>query len=105
MENKQITVESFVDLADYNGYHDELVKLYNYIKTDNEDEYVIGFPDWLSEYDHDHFLRVFWSILVIEYGDYGTSPRFGWLQKENVALFLEKFKNALGEENAEKTEL
>ena len=93
MDNKKITVGSFIDLADYNGLLAECKRLYEYIK-DSEEE-VIGMPEWLKKYDCNHFMRVFWSILVIEYGDYGTSPRFGWLDRENVDLFLDEFQESL----------
>lgn len=49
----------------------------------------------MHTYDCNHLLRVFWSILSIEYGEYGSSPRYGWLESENVGLFLDKFKECL----------
>ena len=97
MDKKQITVESFVDLAYYNGLLNECKRLYEYIRDYDKEEGSIPLPDWLNKYDCNHFMRVFWSILVIEYGDYGTSPRFGWLNSEDVDLFLDEFKESLGD--------
>ena len=97
MDNKKITVESFIDLAYYNGLEDECKKLYKYIRDYDKGEETIPIPDWLKGYECNHFMRVFWSILVIEYGDYGTSPRYGWLDSENVDLFLDDFKKGLEE--------
>ena len=31
-------------------------------------------------------MRVVWSILVIECGDYGTSPRFGWIYNNELII-------------------
>ena len=32
----------------------------------------------------DEFGGIFWSWLVLRYGDYGTSPRYGWIYKEDA---------------------
>ena len=32
-------------------------------------------------------LQVLWMIAVVLFGDYGTSPRFGWILKENEEAF------------------
>lgn len=38
-------------------------------------------------------LRFVWMILVLLYGDYGTSPRFGWIEDINgFRAFIEKLK-------------
>lgn len=34
-------------------------------------------------------LQIFWMIAVCLFGDYGTSPRFGWIEKENLGAFHE----------------
>ena len=38
-------------------------------------------------------LQIIWMILVIMYGDYGTSPRFGWIEDINgFRAFIERLK-------------
>lgn len=39
--------------------------------------------EWTPKYQ----CQVIWMILVFMFGDYGTSPRFGWIEKENKEQF------------------
>lgn len=89
MEQEIIT--SLFDVGDYNGWEEELKNLYAYIKK-NSNLQTIPFPDFLREYDCNHYLRVVWSVFVLSYGDYGTSPRFGWLQGDKINELLVKFE-------------
>ena len=45
-------------------------------------------------------LQIVWMILVLLYGDYGTSPRFGWIEDiKGFRAFIEKLKEYdLGDE-------
>jgi hypothetical protein len=94
MKEKVIfALESMLDIAYYNGLIKDCERLFTniYAGMCGEEESV-PLPEWLKEYDCNHFLRVLWSILVIEYGDYGTSPRFGWIYTDTgVKEVLEEF--------------
>ena len=93
MENKKITAESFYDLAHYNGHEEVFKEIYEYLKKHKSDEYSIPFPEFLNNYQCNDLPRVFWSILVIEYGDYGSSPRYGWIEVENVEKIIEEIES------------
>ena len=103
MDKNKITVESFYKLAWYNGFDKEIKRLYKYInkeyKKGSTEHRHVSMPEWLEEYDCNHFLRVFWSILVIEYGDYGTSPRYGWLECDRVKYFIKDLHDTIQEHN------
>lgn len=84
----QSKFESLYWALDYNGWTEamaniaHILAIYNADNIDNEFKqvpfhYVEGF---LSN-DCDAPDRILWSTFVAEYGDYGTSPRFGWLEK------------------------
>lgn len=32
---------------------------------------------------NDSQFEIFWMMLVLQFGDYGTSPRSGWLEMDN----------------------
>jgi len=80
---------ALADLSWYNGYYDDLQKIKEYIKSFGNDNHAT-FPDFLPD-DCDTFLRVFWSILVLMYGEYGTSPRYGWVEdRKNATRFIDR---------------
>ena len=79
----------------YNGYDDKIMRIYNYLK-ENADKSQVSYPDWLSD-DVDAPDRILWSVLVMLDGDYGTSPRYGWIDKpksaiERMAWFVAEIK-------------
>lgn len=94
-------LDSLLDVLWYIGYGDRIKAIYYYIR-DCKDEYHIPFPDHeksvLSEdcYRPD---RILWSVLVMEYGDYGTSPRYGWIEIEYKEMILEIFKKWIDEKD------
>ena len=80
----------------YNGIYEGLLKLKedlinqktdgNYLRTDD------NLKEKHEEFDNDQF-EIFWMMLVLLYGDYGTSPRSGWLyieNKEKIIEFIDK---------------
>ena len=91
-------IHSFLSLAFYNGYEDDVKDILKALKTAfySDDKYKsIMRPDWkkYKNYKVDEFGGIFWSWLVIQYGDYGTSPRFGWLYRQEareIADFIEE---------------
>ena len=54
----------------------ENVKIFYYEMNPHEDEWIF------STYDYGQ-LEIIWMFLVYMFGDYGTSPRTGWIDKEN----------------------
>lgn len=85
-------IHAFMSLAFYNGYEDDVndikKSLYEAFKIDPKEIYgTVSRPKhWSkgSNYKIDEFGGIFWSWLVLQYGDYGTSPRFGWIYAENA---------------------
>ncbi len=79
-------------IARYNGHTDGLKEIRGHILKNKclDSRKPVGYPEFLPG-DPDTFLRVIWSILVCMYGDYGTSPRFGWIwQHDSAIAFLDK---------------
>ena len=80
-------INSFLLLATYNGHENDvrdiITALYKAFKIDADEIYKsVRRPDWRDKTDE--FGGIFWSWLVLQYGDYGTSPRFGWIYAENA---------------------
>ena len=88
-------MSEFLDVLWYNGYYEEIVDLLRYIKICEEEN--IGMPCFLRVItDCDYPMRLLWSTLVMKYGEYGTSPRYGWLlkdTKEECVKELQDFVN------------
>lgn len=74
------------DITFYNGHSEEIKQLIDYIENNNE---IIAFPDFLKKNNCDYFINILWQIMVLIWGDYGTSPRNGWLDVENKKKILE----------------
>ena len=87
-------LEALLDVLYYNGYDEDILEIAKYIES-NEDSEQISFPNYLEQYDCDNPIRIFWSVLVVMYGDYGTSPRFGWIETSNKRKCLNQIKSWL----------
>lgn len=79
------TLETLGTIVWYNGWYDMLQKIKTHIQQEVETNkskqyYNIGKPDFLIKIDCDLFPNTIWSILVLQCGDYGTSPRTGWIE-------------------------
>ena len=74
-------------IAWYNGHSEEIEEIIKYIEN-YEGKYNIPMPEFLRNNDCDYFMNILWQISVLTYGDYGTSPRFGWLEIENKEKIL-----------------
>lgn len=77
-------------VIDYNGLTD-LVRQWLAIKPSPR---IISCPYW-DQVDHNsseyHQLQVIWMICVAKFGEYGTSPRFGWITDiKGFREFIEK---------------
>lgn len=73
-------------LVRYNGYQDYVNRIIAHISGFKGRPIVC--PDWLR--DPHTITGWLWFILVCRFGDYGTSPRFGWIEDKDAAMqFLE----------------
>ena len=53
---------------------------------------------YFSAEDFDKELNTYWTMFVLMYGDYGTSPRSGWIEKSEESLkFFEELYNDIKE--------
>ena len=88
----------------YNGIGESLIKLKeDLIKQNYNGNYLI--IDHNLEYKNKEFadkqFEIFWMMLVLLYGDYGTSPRSGWLEiknKDKIINFIDKITKTTQEE-------
>lgn len=71
----KMLLEALDSVVWYNGYGEMLFELRNKI-TDCKNVYYQEFYD-------DEQMQMIYMIMVCLYGDYGTSPRCGWLEMEN----------------------
>lgn len=83
-------INSFLSLACYNGYEEDVADIMDKLHEtfDSTEQFDIAIrPDWKVKCGRDkvdEFGGIFWSWLVLQYGEYGTSPRYGWIYKENA---------------------
>lgn len=69
----------------YNGLRDDILMLTEHvianIRVDTKDQMVVC-PDWVNYDKTDHIEASYlWMLSVMMFGDYGTSPRYGWVEK------------------------
>ena len=65
----------------YNGIAEDILK-WKKIQPSETTGYIL--PDYYKKYDGQlkEWLEMFWMISVMLFGDYGTSPRSGWIEKK-----------------------
>lgn len=95
MNNEEL-IDHLGVIAWYNGHAEEIKQVIDYIR-DCEDEYSIRMPYFLQANDFYYYMNVLWQICVLQWGEYGTSPRYGWLEIKNKKEILE-FWESLYEE-------
>lgn len=84
-EQDKDAIESFLSLAFYNGWEQDIEDICEALRVSKTIEprncyEPISRPDWKAKCGRDktnEFGGIFWSWLVLQYGDYGTSPRYG----------------------------
>ena len=81
MEDLDFTSAFFIALW-YNGLEDDIYKLIEALRNASMNLFR---PDWIKSDGSTDVLELLWMILVLKYGDYGTSPRSGWIDAENLA--------------------
>lgn len=94
---KVLNEEDFLDSLDsvtwYNCLAEEIVKWKNLDNYNRYTTYGTAYPDqWLCptiefltglSKDRNGQLEVIWMICVVLFGNYGTSPRSGWIEKKD----------------------
>ena len=76
----------------YNGYTEHIKSILDYIKENDNFETLVPYPEFLKHIDIDNYLNTLWQLTVLLYGVYGTSPRAGWLLKENKEKIMEMWE-------------
>lgn len=73
-------------LVFYNGYGGIVRSLLHHISEYPQNKQILP-PDGIKYGDEDETVEaVLWFLLVCMYGDYGTSPRFGWIENKEKAI-------------------
>lgn len=91
MKNELLT---FLWYKDYKKEVEELIKHGEYFY--NKLKYV---PSPLIKNEYNDFIHFLWTYFVINYGDYGTSPYYGWINNwKGVKEILETAYNHYMEE-------
>lgn len=98
---KVMTVETVLDALDsivwYNGFGEIVLEIKEYIRNYPElsEPALMLFPSNIFDkcgcHDFPHYV---WMMMVVQFGDYGTSPRYGWIEQENREEAL-KFLDAI----------
>lgn len=98
-EQKEELLDAISIVVDYNGYQEFVKDLNDIAHTDARDEYGYALNIFPKDvFDNEEYsdvykaqLQVIWMMMVNEFGDYGTSPRSGWIIKS------EEFKKFISE--------
>lgn len=92
--------QAFVDMYSYNYPTDGLEVIYNRIVEEYESHdtfqvITIGINDIDDDWYDNEGLNFVWGMLVLLFGDYGTSPRTGWLNvsKELIDFLKDMLEN------------
>lgn len=71
----------------YNGYDDDFDSVIRYLRIQRlnpNNKKTISKPQFIKSNGSTPELELFWMILVEMYGDYGTSPRSGWMYVDEL---------------------
>lgn len=111
VESDVNAIESFLNLAVYNGYIRDVFDILNalseslesYLKKKGVKERCrcgisVSRPHNWTGNKVDEFGGIFWSWLVLQYGEFGTSPRYGWIYYTEALQIYEIIKKFLEEE-------
>ena len=77
----------------YNGYEDDLDEIIEYLKKKKNSGSSIFRPDTIKSDGSTPLLELFWMILVVQYGEYGTSPRSGWITNDKIGECIDHLEN------------
>lgn len=94
-DNIRRAVQEFMWVAYYNGHLEEVNDIYESL-NDPKAYGIVQRPEkWEKRKDYgiEEFCGIFWAWLVRMFGDYRSSPGFGWIDKENVPYLIEVFED------------
>lgn len=91
-EIEESILEGLGSIAFYNGHDEEIKQVIEYLKSYDKSNSTIFMPEFLRSNDCDYFINILWQLSVLLYGDYGTSPRYGWLESENLEKILDMWE-------------
>lgn len=110
-DSNSTILQALQDIVFYNGLSEQLKVAREHllqVQQKIKDGAAVGFdtvvslgtsrPDSLCSFDSrgnsndfEQF-EIFWMLLVLMFGDYGTSPRYGWINPEQISdavLFID----------------
>lgn len=88
--------ESFYQCAAwYNGYTEDFDKLLDYLMHERNSNSAdnIHRPDSIKSDGSTPIMELYWMILVQQWGNYGTSPRSGWIDRNTLDDCIVHLKN------------
>lgn len=93
------TYRALVDTLFYNIGSDAIKTIVNKLKELSSGESSMCFSEDIDkDWYFDKELNTYWTMFVLMYGDYGTSPRGGWIEKSEESLkFFEGLYNDIKE--------
>jgi hypothetical protein len=94
------TYAALVDALWYNVGIDAIKTIVDKFNEFNQDEssHYFSTEDIDKDWYYDKELNTYWTMFVLMYGDYGTSPRSGWIKKTKESMkFFEGLYNDLKE--------
>lgn len=63
----------------YNGFEEEIEELLRHISSSMDSpDYCLRPESWYHA-SYNSPMGLLWSCLVLEFGDFGSSPRYGWI--------------------------
>lgn len=106
MEDK--IIEALADAFWYNGYEEEIQEWREEMRKEREQYNSVQCPfvsedfSWWNMSKDDLYgyaqLQILWMLLVLLFGDYGTSPRYGWIEKtKECGAFLDRMISFIDE--------
>jgi len=108
-----MSYEQLIDTLDaitwYNGIYEPLLALKEDLLNCSDKGTYTKYKSENLEYKHKLFydtqFEVFWMMLVLMFGDYGTSPRSGWIyleKKQEIIDFIDKITKTGNEDEVDK---
>lgn len=94
------TYAALVDALWYNIGADAIKTIVDKLKEPNKGDSINCFSteDIDLDWYFDKEANTYWTMFVLMYGDYGTSPRSGWIKKTKESIeFFESLYNDLKE--------
>ena len=84
--DENCVMDALITVGFYNGWDKHILAICDYLKKAARENQWATFPnEILSEIDVDTYPRILWSVLVVAFGNYGSSPRFGWIESVRIA--------------------